>query len=427
MSPSSPSTARILLDRFVAWHRLTPPERADVETALAGLHPGAEHDPERAAELLARVWWSFLVEPGDGVAGALIAEAGAVAALLAVLAALPTPDALPDMTPAASIRGTLPGVPTPDATRALARWRPRVGDRGLVGALRSAASLHLRVLLPGDDAWPRRVADLGEHGPVCLWTLGRAELLDRPRVGALVGSRAATPYGLQVTADIAEAWCRQGFTVLSGGAYGVDRQAHRTALAVGGDTVAVLAGGLDRLYPAGNEPLLREIAERGCLVAEQPPGTAPTRWRFLQRNRLIASLAAVVVVTEAGHRSGALNTARHAAQLGRPIGAVPGSVVSGSSAGANRIIRDGIAQLVATGDEALGMLALQPELEPSPVAGLRAELVRLHDALHPRQPAPTAALAARAGLAETTVSAGLGELELLGLAVRAGDGRWRRG
>src|SRR6185312_3472621 len=122
---------------------------------------------------------------------------------------------------------------------------------------------------------------------------------------------------------------QRGFTIISGGAYGIDAHAHRSALAAGSSgslpTIAVMAGGVDRFYPSGNEDLLRAVANQGAVLAEVPPGSAPTRYRFLQRNRLIAALASVTVVVEARWRSGALNTAHHAESLGRAVGAVPGS------------------------------------------------------------------------------------------------------
>ena len=132
----------------------------------------------------------------------------------------------------------------------------------------------------------------------------------------------------------------RGFTIVSGAAYGIDGMAHRAALASGGTTVAFLAGGVDRFYPLGHEALLGRIAEQGAVVAELPCGSAPTKWRFLQRNRLIAAATEATIVLEAGMRSGSLNTAGHAAALGRPLGAVPGPVTSPASAGCHRLLRE---------------------------------------------------------------------------------------
>ena len=165
----------------------------------------------------------------------------------------------------------------------------------------------------------------GRRAPLALWIRGDARHFGRlDRSVALVGARAATGYGEHVAMESAAGLSDRGFVIVSGGAYGIDAAAHRAALASEGVTVAFLAGGVDRLYPAGNSELLRRIASEGVLVAELPPGSAPTRWRFLMRNRLIAAAASATVVVEAGRRSGSLNTAGHAAQMGRPLGAVPG-------------------------------------------------------------------------------------------------------
>src|SRR5450756_1961145 len=189
-----------------------------------------------------------------------------------------------------------------------------------------------------------------------------------------------------------------GWTVVSGGAYGIDAVAHRAALAAGGTTVAFLAGGVDRLYPAGNATLLAAIQESGgSLVSEVPPGSVPSKVRFLQRNRLIAAASRATVVVEAAWRSGALSTATHAAGLLRPVGAVPGPVTSAASAGCHRLLRDGCAVCVTDAADALPL----------------------------RRPAPVESIARSAGLTVSEVRSGLGRLELAGLAEQDG-GRWRQ-
>ena len=174
------------------------------------------------------------------------------------------------------------------------------------------------------------------------------------RAIAIVGSRSSTAYGEHVAATLSAGVADAGWTVVSGGAYGIDARVHRAALAADGATVAVMAGGVDRLYPLGNADLLARVLETGAIVAEQPPGFPPHRSRFLTRNRIIAAAAATVVV-EAAHRSGALSTAHHAAELGRPVGAVPGPVTSASSAGCHRLIRNG-AVCVTSPDDVLEMV-----------------------------------------------------------------------
>ena len=203
----------------------------------------------------------------------------------------------------------------------------------------------------------RRRPDTGEViPPLALWVRGPADLSAvGARSVAVVGSRAATAYGEQVAADLAYGLARHGVVVVSGGAYGIDAAAHRGALAAEGVSVLVSAGGLDRPYPAGNNTLYQRCAERGLLVSERPPGSAPHRQRFLTRNRLIAAFGGVTLVVEAARRSGALNSARYARELGRPVLAVPGPVTSAMSVGCHDLIRrdDDPARLVTSIGEVL--------------------------------------------------------------------------
>src|SRR5699024_807250 len=264
--------------------------------------------------------------------------------------------------------------------------------------------------------------------PHCLWVHGPGPLdqLCGPRSVALVGSRASTPYGEDTAATLAAAFAARGGTVVSGGAYGIDAAAHRGALAADdGATVAVLAGGLDALYPRGNTRLLEQIRERHLLVSEAPPGTAPTRWRFLARNRLIAALSRAVVVVEAAWRSGALSTARLADQLSRPVGAVPGPVTSAASAGCHRLVREQGAVLVTEPAELLDLLPGGPAAGEGSFAR-QAELDllspsdrRVLDAVPPRSSLTPARIADEVGFAPREVSAALARLELLGLVERS--------
>jgi DNA processing protein len=246
--------------------------------------------------------------------------------------------------------------------RALARWAPRLADLDPGRVLDRADRLDARVVVPGDAEWPTGLDDLGGSAPLCLWVRGPVDLAAAVRRSvALVGARAATAYGEHVAADLAAGLAEAGCTVVSGGAYGIDVAAHRGALAVGGPTIALLAGGVDRTYPAGNHTLLESLArEHGAVVAECPPGTAPVRARFLLRNRLIAALSGATVVVEAAWRSGALSTATHAAALLRPLGAVPGPVTSMASAGCHRLIRDGAAVCVTGTPDVLELVGPRP-------------------------------------------------------------------
>ena len=192
--------------------------------------------------------------------------------------------------------------------------------------------------------------------PLVLWLKGAADLSSvSARSVAVVGARAATAYGEHVAAELCYSLASNDVTIVSGGAYGIDAAAHRGALAADGVTIAVSAGGLDRPYPAGNAAIFERIAENGVLVSERPPGCAPQRQRFLSRNRIIAALGSATLVVEAAHRSGALNTARYARQLGRPVLGVPGPISSAQSAGVHELLRRGHdpAQLVTCASEVL--------------------------------------------------------------------------
>lgn len=244
---------------------------------------------------------------------------------------------------------------------------------------------------------------------------------------AIVGARAATGYGEHVTVEVSSGLVDRGFAIVSGGAYGIDGTAHRAALASRGITVAVLAGGLDRFYPAGHEQLLARIVDRGVVVAEVPPGTTPTRWRFLLRNRLIAALSNATVVVEAGWRSGSLNTANHAGTLGRPLGAVPGPVTSAASAGCHRLLRELAAICVTTADEMAELAGVETGAGPaaSDDADRTPTQVRVLDALSVRTPRRVERIAELSGLAMDRVRAELGLLELDGVVVEKPTG-WTR-
>ncbi|MBW8763470.1 MAG: DNA-protecting protein DprA [Microbacterium sp.] len=361
-------------------------------------------------EVLARVAWNVLAEPGDGVAGALIAELGPVEALRVATDA----DAVlvPPVTPPRALQ------------EAIERWRPRASPQAVLDALHGAEAVRARLVLPGGALWPAAMDDLDVHAPTMLWVRGDAGLLSaEPRV-AIVGARASSGYGDLLAAEFAGDLAGSGAVVISGGAYGIDGAAHRAALGVGGATVALLAGGVDRAYPQGHQSLLREIAVKGAVVSEVPCGTAPTKWRFLSRNRLIAALGQATVVVEAGWRSGSINTAGHAASLGRPLGAVPGPVTSATSSGCHRLLRDYDARCVTTTAEIRELWETTVGM-PQGDAAADPEQVRLRDALSTRTAVPAQELARRSGLSVTRVEALLGLLELEGAVARSGAG-WRR-
>ena len=188
--------------------------------------------------------------------------------------------------------------------------------------------------------------------------MGDAAVLIGPRV-SIVGTRNSTAYGERITRTLTRTLVRAGVTVISGMARGIDGAAHRTALEEGGKTVAVLGTGIDIPYPVGHRQLHQAIAERGLVVSENPPGMRARKGAFPKRNRIIAALAPVTIVVEAGFRSGALNTASQALELGRTVAAVPGPIDSDQSRGSNQLLRDG-AVLIAAPEDALTLLGISP-------------------------------------------------------------------
>ena len=205
-----------------------------------------------------------------------------------------------------------------------------------------------RILERGAPGWPSRLEHLGDP-PQRLWLAGPLSPGSGPAV-AVVGARRASAVGMDVARELGRGLAGIGATVISGMALGIDGAAHRGALDGGGATIAVLGCGIDVCYPPAHRDLHRRIAAWGCLVSEDPLGTEPLHWHFPRRNRLIAALCAAVVVVEAGERSGALSTARHAADLGREVLAVPGSVAATSTLGSNRLLRDGATPLLGLDD-----------------------------------------------------------------------------
>lgn len=286
---------------------------------------------------IARAALTRLFEPGDTVARALVGTLGAYAALRIVTGEQPA--------------HTFRHITDEDLAAGLTRWAGRLSEMDPERDLAAIERLGGGFLIPGDEHWPAGLDDLPD-APYGLWYRGNlAHGIPAPeRCVALTGSRDSTSYGAAVTGDIAYHLAQREICIISGLAYGIDAHAHRGALAgsagEGPATIAVAAGGLDRDYPAGNADLAAALRVHGLIVSEQPPGTAPTRYRFLQRGRIIAALAGVTCVVEARWRSGALNTAYHAETIARHVAAVPGSIHSANSAGCHRLLRDGVAVLV---------------------------------------------------------------------------------
>lgn len=368
---------------------------------MGGLTPApAPADERRARALLTRV-----CEPGDRQVARLVREHGAGGAL-------------------ALLRAAGPVVRTPE------RYLARLEAADVDADLARLARVDGRVVVPGDLEWPTQLDDLGELAPLALWVRGAADLrMSALRSVAVVGARAATSYGTYVASTLAGDLALSGWTVVSGGAYGIDAAAHTGALAGGGVTVAVLACGVDVAYPPRHDALFARVAADGVLVSEVPPGAAPHRGRFLVRNRVIAALTRGTVVVEAALRSGSLSTARDAERLGRPVLVVPGPVTSPMSQGVHRELRRGAVPVTCAAEvvEAVGELgtdlAPEPESPVRPSDRLDPIAARVLDAVPVRRPATADSIARTAGLTPAETSAALGLLELEGF-VRRGPQGW---
>ena len=381
------------------------------DAARRALSPGGvDYDPVEARERYATAVWCQLIEPGDSVAGRIIGARGPVASLEALVAG----DDLAEVSPKEAAEGRK-------------RWLPRLSSGAVADCLSTAAARGVRLVTRADPEWPVQLDDLGAHAPLCLWVRGDASAL--PRLGAsvaIVGARAASHYGDHVARELAAELAGSGIAIVSGGAYGIDGSAHRAALLAGGLTVALLAGGADRAYPAGHTQLIDDVARRGLVVSEVPCGSAPTKWRFLQRNRLIAAISAATVVVEAGWRSGSLNTAGHAATLSRPLGAVPGQITSATSAGTHRPIREYGAQCITSADDVRELLGLDDGTDSAAAAGgtYTGDATRVKDAMSTRVWRNAREIAQRAGMAADAVAGILGLLALDG-SVESGVEGWR--
>lgn len=372
---------------------------------------------DNEAELLARVGLSRLIEPGDRIVNQVINHIGAQE----LFTWLKTGSSK-----------TPPGFEhDPRWEKITDNWRARLPTLNPHRDLATMANLNGKVLIPGHPGWPEKLNDLGDQSPLCLWVRGSIEPLQYPSV-AFVGSRDSTGYGRRVTIEMTHGVAEQGFIIISGGAFGIDATAHRAMLDRGDPTVVFTAGGVDRFYPQSHTQLFRNaIAEGGAVVSEVPPGSAPMRHRFLMRNRLIAALGLGVIVVEAAWRSGALNTARHAWELLRPVGAVPGPITSMASAGCHRLIREGQAVMVTDAKEIvelIGPIKDHPEnttSQPGLLDGLDPQAARVLEALPLKATTTLDRIVHVSGMATQAVMEGLGILQLAG-KVHQVEGQWKR-
>lgn len=375
------------------------------------------------ADHRAAIVWSQIAEGGDPMATQVTSALGYEAGLDAVRA-----------------QGALGD----DAERAAERWRTRLDGLPEFDQ-RSLERLGITIVIPGDEWWPEALDDLGLERPTVLWVRGAPEVLRSSSI-AIVGSRAASNYGLRIATDMAFDLCPR-YTIVSGGAFGIDAAAHRGALLAEGRTVIVSAGGVGRPYPQAHADLFNDvIAKGGAVISESPLGAAPQRHRFLSRNRIIAALGQATVVIEAPIRSGALATARRAIDIGREVCAVPGPITAVSSAGCHQLIRDGATLVTSAADvvEVVEPIGFQTEIDlgrtftepdvtaskdgpvPTRPPGLDPLSDRVWEALPKVKHAPASSVARVAGLTIPEAMAALGRLALAGHA-ESNEGMWRRG
>ncbi len=337
--------------------------------------------------------------------------------LVALLSAAQSPEAV------LAARGRLTGVDVAPETLASLAAPPADAIALTLKWLETPAN----TLVTWDDAdYPRRLLEIGDAPPV-LFHVGRRELLNRPAV-AIVGSRQATPQGLDDARAFARALSAAGVTVISGLAQGIDAAAHEGALPEAGSTIAVVGTGLDRVYPASNRALAHAIAAGGSLLSEFVPGTQPLKWHFPRRNRLISGLSRGVLVIEANLSSGSLITARLAGEQGREVMALPGSIHSSLSKGCHKLIREG-AKLVETAQDVLCEIgfdaATSAATQPAPQSAAASLYAPLLGALG-EAPVDFDRLVARTGLAAQSIAAQLTALEIDGLVASLPGGRWQR-
>jgi DNA processing protein len=372
----------------------------------------------------ARIALAHLVEPGSRPLGRLVLKVGPVVALERL------------------VRGDVSDELRAASAPRLALTDP---DQCVESALRRADRLGVRMITPEDDQWPRQLADLvaisrdgpdrvarDTYPPHCVWLRGEPALAAScERSVAVVGARASTAYGDHVAGDFAFGLAERGWTVVSGGAFGIDAAAHRGALAAGGCTIAVLACGIDRPYPSAHASLFDRIGEQGLLLSEWPPGSDPHRHRFLVRNRVIAAATQGTVLVEASIRSGARFTLGRARMLDRTVMAVPGPVTSAMSMGCHEELRrEGtiVVASVAHVVEAVGRIGLDlapvVQAEEAPLDRLTALQQQVLDGVRPRKVLGAEQIAAAVGVSEHDARRALPTLELARF-VTAVDGGYR--
>ncbi|OUZ09052.1 hypothetical protein BHE97_11880 [Aeromicrobium sp. PE09-221] len=300
-----------------------------------------------------RMVLASIVDPGDVLTGRVLARAGAVETVRALTA-----------------EGVAPGLGKVETWLWRSRLPRQVDARQVAETMTRAEREGFSTLIPGDRDFPVALDDLGVERPYVLWTKGHVSLVSGSLDDrfTITGSRDGTAYGVEVAVGIAADLARNEKVVVSGGGFGIDSAAHRSALMEAGHTVAVIASVVDRPHAA----LLDRIADVGLVVSETPPGSPPTRTGVLARARIEAALSASTTIVEAGPLSRALDVAARASELGRGVGAVPGSVLGHMSAGTNALLRDGTARAVTNANDITELRGTIPTTRkrPSRAVGL---------------------------------------------------------
>lgn len=378
-------------------------------------------------ELWEAAWWSAVAEPADPCARVLrqaLGDRDARAWLIGSWSAPP---------PSLACHSRI------DWRTQWNRWRQRALSVDIDSELTRVAHAGGGFMIPGDPRWPEHLACLGEEEPMGLWFLG--DLPEAPRADrhlSIVGARASTGAGNRSARNIAAFVAAAGVTVVSGGAIGIDIEAHRGALSARGHTICILAGGVCNPYPACHGGDFRAVIDGGgALISEVAPTARPAKWRFLTRNRLIAAWSGATVVVEAGARSGALATARRAMEYGRELGAVPGAVDAPMSVGCLELARNG-ATIIRDGRDALELVRPVSADGTEPLFGMPVDEDRGVDALEPTQrrvwealprsaPASVEAICVAAALSRDEVSHALMDLSVAGLVSGSTRGWTRTG
>jgi DNA processing protein len=397
-------------------HRLF--SNSELRELTKGFQPNG-FDPDRALDLASAVTASLISEPGDRMAGALCRILGKPNLIALAIDGLDSRDVLNNVEQqgATGELEQLFGDVLQTLEDSRQRWLPRLSKLAVIRALQQTKSSGMELVIAGDDDWPSGLDDLQDGAPRLLFTQGQKQALSGlANSVSIVGSRQSSEYGQKVTHKIVRELASHHRPTVSGGAIGIDYYAHTESVRHSLTTVSVMAGGLDRKYPKSNYGLFTEIAKCGVVISELPPGSAPTRWRFLQRNRLIAALSPVTVVVEANFRSGSIRTANMALELDRELYAVPGSIFCDTSSGTNNLIAEGKARPLVDTKILVGL----PEIPDKGFEGSEISK-RAFDALREIKNATKSDIARVAGLTETEAGFALNELLSTNQLIRNND------